>query len=202
MWTERHEEVPRQLLQPYWPEKSTKRRIFDRPAENQPYIEFLRTQKFDSENDEADASSDDDNDNVSSNHEEEYRSDKNDAERMSDVRLFMKGMTGDENRLNYRDQVDQVASFCERASSSKPKTNNGKGGKSVALLDEKRIGSTIAGKNEHCTPYSERLTSQELLEYLSRKVTPISCCQQGSKETHNLNSVSEPIQQKAPLLIR
>jgi hypothetical protein len=181
MLTETHEGFPHRTLQSHWPEKFTKQRPFNRPAENQPYIEFLRTPKFDGEEDEFEVSNEDEEeeeDDVSSEPEDEYQNDDKGSEscdETSDVRLFMKGMTGDEDGLKYRDQVDQVASFCERLSLMKSETKTEENRKHVALLDERNIGGTIADKKGHCRPYPGPLTSHELRERLSRKVAQASC---------------------------
>jgi len=181
--------------------------MFNRPAENQPYIEFLRTTKFNGEESEVDVSSDEDDDGASSELEDEVKgnigeSESEDGNRddgkdaavcdgKSIVRLFMEGMTGDEETLEYPDQVKQVASFYEQGSFRESETKSGQDKKAVALIDERNICGTIHVNQRifqctgHCRPHQGPLTPEELCEMLGRKVIDISCSRQNSKEAHN-----------------
>jgi hypothetical protein len=209
MLTETHDEFPPQSLRCYWPQEFFgKRRRFHRQAENQPYIEWLQASFDDGDEDDEDdeddyvddSSEDEDQDEVDgqrdkSEHKDENRNDGKDTEASEGhgkVRLFMKGMTGDEDTLQYRDQVEQVAGFCEQASFGELERH-------VALLDDRNDGDTILQKQGHCRPYQGRLTSQQLCEELRKKVGQTSCSHQISRETHTLHSVSEPSQIKLSL---
>ena len=195
MSTENPEEYPR-YLSCSWPEKFTKRRQFNRPAENETYIEFLRTPKFPGEEDEADVSGeeeddDDDDDEGSSEHgdedgppeeklqdEDEYRNEDRDNESSggySEVRLFMTGLVGDEEALQYNDQVEVVASFCEQTSIRELERKTGQYRKRVALLDDRNICGTASDSHctGHCRPYLGPLTSQQLAKELRKKVPRI-----------------------------
>jgi len=189
MPTETHIKFPHPSSPCSWPLEFTKRRKFNRKTENQTYIEFLQTRFDDGDNDDED-DDDDDVDNSSEDEDEvdghkdesenkgENRNDK-DGEAYnghSIVRLFMKGMTGDEDTLQYRDQVEQVASFFEQASRRDFKTGGpGKNEKRVSLVDDRNIDGTILEKEGHCRPCRGPLTSQQLCEALSRKVAQIPC---------------------------
>jgi TPP-dependent indolepyruvate ferredoxin oxidoreductase alpha subunit len=74
----------------------------------------------------------------------------------------MKGAIGDEDALQYLDQVEQVAGFCEQANfieSQEP----------AALLDD-NYGNTILKKQRHYRPCQGPLTAQRLREELSKEV--------------------------------
>ncbi|KAH8585450.1 hypothetical protein B0O99DRAFT_603293, partial [Bisporella sp. PMI_857] len=198
MLAKTHDEFHRQSLRYHWPEKFKRRRIFDRPAENQPYIEFLRTPRFDGEEDEVDASSDEDDDNVSSELEDEVKGNRGKNESMdgnrngdkdaagcngqSIVRLFMAGMTGDEENLQYPDQVEQVASFYEQGNFGKWDAKTSQHKKTVALLDDRNICGTIhvnQGSFQctgHCRPHLGPLTSEGLYKELEKKCWHIKNC--------------------------
>jgi hypothetical protein len=197
MPTETHEELPRRPLQSCWPDKFTKRRPFDRPAENQPYIEYLRTPKFIGEEDEADVSSEEDEEDDVSNenedevegyrekveNEDEYRNENKGAESCNgygDVRLFMTGATRDEETLKYCDQVEEVASFCEQTSVRELERKTGQYRKRVALLDDRNVCGTVSGNQGHCQctghcrPYLGPMTPQQLVKELKKKVAHIT----------------------------
>lgn len=179
---------------PQWPTLFEGRRKFSREAENQSYIKFLQTQLFDGEEDEEedDISSEDDDD-VSSEHvnkiggegnnrenKDKNQNDNKDAETYngpSKVRLFMTGMTGDEDTLHYRDQVEEVASICEQANLGELGTKTRRDRKHVALLDDRNILGTIfmnkgLSPSGDCRPYLGPLTAQRLGEELTKKVVP------------------------------
>jgi hypothetical protein len=199
MPTETNGKFLHQSLPCYWPLEFTNRRQFDRKAENQTYIEFLQTRFDDGDDDEDDDDDDDvgnsseDEDEVDGHRDEsenkdENRNDDKEGEAYnghSNVRLFMRGMTGDEDTLQYRDQVEQVASFFEQASRRDFETGGTcKNEKRVSLLDDRNDGGTILEKEGHCRPCRGPLTSQRLREALSRKVAQIPCLHQRSRETH------------------
>jgi hypothetical protein len=212
MLTDTHEEFPPQSLRCYWPQEFfVKRRRFHRQAENQPYIEWLQASFDDGDEDDEDdeddyvddSSEDEDQDVVDGQrdkgeHKDENRNDGKDTEASEaceghgKVRLFMKGMTGDEDKLQYRDQVEQVARFCEQ-------TSFGELERHVALLDDRNDGGTNLKKEGYCRPYQGPLTSQRLAEELIKKVAQISCSHQISRETHTLHSDSESSQAKVSL---
>jgi len=198
------EEDFHQSLGCYWPpEFFRKRRRFDRQAENQPYIEWVQASFGDNDEDDEDDYVDESSE---AEDEVEWRRDKSESKGEKGnyykdakaskghgkVRLFMKGMTGDEDKLQYRDQVEQVARFCEQASFREL-------GKHVALLDDRNDGGTILEKNGHYRPYQGPLTSQRLCEELRKKVAQISRSYQISRETDTLHSVSELRQAKLSL---
>jgi hypothetical protein len=156
MPTEYPHASPRQALRCHWPQEFTKRRNFSRQAENQPYIEWLQD-VFDygdagEGEDEAESEGEDESD------------DEEEADGLGNVRLFMKGMEGDEDALEYRDQVEHVSSFCEQASLSESEQR-------VALLDDRNDGESSL--DEHFRTYQGPLTPQQLREELSKKVSHI-----------------------------
>jgi len=172
MRTDTHEEFPHRSLRRCWPREFTTRRKFNRQAENQPYIEFLQTSFCDGDEDEDeddvgdDECSGEDEDEVSGHRDRSENKDEN-------VRRFMRGMTGDEDTLQYRDQVEQVASFCEQASLEVETRTTSKNRKVVALLDDRNYHGTIVVKQGDCRPYRGPLTSQELGKELSKPVAQI-----------------------------
>ncbi|KAH6714526.1 hypothetical protein BKA61DRAFT_440468, partial [Leptodontidium sp. MPI-SDFR-AT-0119] len=90
---------------------------------------------------------------------------------------FMIGMVGEDDSLMSRDQVDLVASFCEK---SKAETNEKEKRKLVALLDERCMDGTMTDKRGFYRPYQGPLTCQELRERLSRKASLTLCRYQSS----------------------
>lgn len=167
--------------------------MFDRSAENEPYLEFLRTPKFDGE--DCDVSGDEDDDSFSSEPEDDEdmgnsrvdsksegdnKNDDKDAtvcSGQSIARLFMAGMMGDEEVLQYPDQVEQVASFYEKGSlGDDAETKASQNENVVALLDDRNICGTIhvnRGSCQctgHCRPYLGPLTSEQLGKALEKKV--------------------------------
>jgi hypothetical protein len=192
MSTKTREEVPHQSLRRHWPQIFTKRRRFDRQRENQPYIEFLQTQLFDGEEEdlEDDISSDGNDDDSSEDENEEYGGEDDRKSQIpmdtkdggacsghSNVRLFMTGLVGDEETHEYRDQVEQVASFYEHARSRELETGMSLDEKRVALLDDRNIGGPTQRKKGQCRPYLGPLTSKRMHEELSKKVIQISVWQ-------------------------
>jgi hypothetical protein len=182
MLTDTDEESPQLRLRRYWPHEFTKRRKFDRQAENGPYLEWLSVvESFD----------DSDEDNHDSNHSSDvedeasewisdqptYDEEEDEPSNQSSVRRFMKGLAGEENTLSYPDQIEVVASFCEQARNKSVETNTmGRGTKSVAILDDRTTSATNRSdtfpvKQRHqCQPYLGPLTAQQLREELSKKV--------------------------------
>jgi len=172
-----HQSLPR------WAELFTKRRSFNRQVENQPYIEFLKTQLFSGEEDGIESEVEDEVEghrDALGNQDEKLSDDKGieACNRYSDVRSFMEGMIDDKDFLEYHDRVEMVASFCEQANLREYDPKPGQkalDGKHVALLDDRNIGGIMADKKGHCRPYLGPLTGQRLREELSKKVTQISC---------------------------
>jgi hypothetical protein len=188
MLTGTNEDSPPRSLCRSWPlERFKIRRKFDREAENQPYIEWLQD-SFDKgdENSEDDEDEDDDDGDDASTEENNPEDDvdelgdqvelkcANESEdkkteaftRLNILRRFMKGMPEDEDRLS-RDQVDVVSGFYEQGTSKEEAE------KPVALLDDRKYGGTITVKRKHRRPYLGPLTSQQLRDELSKKVTVI-----------------------------
>ena len=201
MPTYTQEEFPRQLLPCYWPQEFTKRRQFDRQAENQPYLEFLKT-SFDDCDEDGDFDYSSDGEDGPSESIIEDSSDDKEVEACSqhtNVRLFMKGITGNGDNMQYRDQVEQVASFCEQAKFREVDTETtAKDRKGVALLDDRNNSGTIPNKQEHCRPYLGPLTSQQLREALSRKVVQIFSSHRSSRETHTAQRFRVKSDQNVP----
>jgi hypothetical protein len=193
MLTGKREEFPHQFLPCYWPLEFTKRRRFNRQAENQTYIEWLQTKYNDGDDDGDEEEEEEEKEDVDGSSEnedkvdghrdkienkDENRNDDRDPEACnghSNVEIFMIGMDGDENTLQYGDQVEQVAGFYKQASFTDLETRTtGKTRKSVALLDDRNDGGANPVKQGHCRPYLGPLTSQQLGKELSRKVAQIS----------------------------
>jgi hypothetical protein len=211
MSAQKQEEFPR------WPPLFTERRQFNREVENEPYIEFLQTPFFNGEEQENVDDGEDNEDEgeeeeVSSEHENKVEGDSNnrgnkdqnpndekDAKAyngLNKVRLFMRGLSGEEDDLHYCDQVEEVASICEQANLEDVMKKTGQGRKHVALLDDRNIRGTILPDKGpsppgDCRPYLGPLTTQRLGKELSRKVVQISVRHQNSGEANTVRSVSE-----------
>jgi hypothetical protein len=106
-----------------------------------------------------------------------------DCNRYSNVRLFMTGATGDEDTLQYKDQVKQVANFCERSSKER---DSEIGVTSMALLDDRNSRGAIVQKQGDFRPYRRPLTTSELCKELSKKVVQIMFSYQRCRDTYNL----------------
>jgi hypothetical protein len=160
----------------------------------------------DDDDDDADNSSEDEDEvdghRDESENKDENQNDDKDSEAYnghSNVRLFMRGMIGDEDTLQYRDQVEQVASFFEQASRRDFGTGaTGKDEKPVSLLDDRNDGGTIREKGGHCRPCRGPLTSRQLREALSRKVAQLHA-RIRTPEKLTLHSVSESSQTRVSL---
>lgn len=87
--------------------------------------------------------------------------------RRSIARVFMKGMTGDEESLPYRDQVDVVVGFAKQATSREIE-------KVVALLDDRNSAGTISVRRRRSRPNWGPLTAKQLYEELSKQVIILS----------------------------
>lgn len=221
MPTETHSIFPLQYLPCCWPLEFTKRRKFDREAENQTYIEFLQTRYDDGDDDDDnddgdDGDDDDDVDNLSEDGDEVDGHNRDESENknenlnndkdgeayngQSNIRLFMRGMTGDEDTLQYPDQVEQVASFSEQASRRGFETGpTGKNENRVSLLDDRmNEGGTIFEKGGHCRPCWSPLTAQQLRGALSRKVAQIPCSHQSPRETDTAQRFQVESDQSVP----
>jgi len=105
-----------------------------------------------------------------------------DCNRYGDVRLFMTGATGDEDTLQYKDQVRQVAKFCERSSKER---DSGIGITSMALLDDRNSRGAIVQTQGDFRPYRGPLTTSELCKELSKKVVQIMFSYQLCRDTYN-----------------
>ncbi|KAG4429355.1 hypothetical protein IFR05_015162 [Cadophora sp. M221] len=167
---------------------------FSREVENLPFIKYLATIFEEADEDEGDEDEGDedeieDEDDVPSDEEEdegdedegdedeiededdvpsdeEEDEDAESCNEQSNVRRFMIGIVGEDDNLLSRDQVDLVASFCEK---SKAETNEREKREHVALLDERCMDGTMTDKRGFYRPYPGPLTCQELRERLSRK---------------------------------
>jgi len=212
-----HNEFHRQSLNPSWPLKFFGARYFDRTAENQPYIEWLRNyvdkgwdsvnisnneededegeykeveisggvqEREDIENEGFDfltkgfdLFSGDSQDNAP---EAMYRDPSNSGElerygRESIPRVFMKGITGEEQSLPYRDQVDVVVGFCEKALANTVGTKGSGPEKSrIILLDDTTHSCGIAKTDEQRRTFRGQLTPNQLREKLGRPVRLLS----------------------------
>jgi hypothetical protein len=164
-----------------WPLKFFETRpYFNRKEENLPYIEWLRDAFADSEeeseNEEGNARFGLSSDNKHDLHEDICQASKGDegiatCDYKSVVRRFMEGMTGDEENLPYRNQVEVVAGFGEKASlnnvdSEASSTENNV----VILLDDMTHGGVIPRTQEQTRPYRGMLTSKQLREELGKAV--------------------------------
>jgi hypothetical protein len=196
------DEPPRQGLHPSWPVKLfANPRYFDRKAENQPYIDWLRETFYDScgNNGSSSESEDDTKEGTSEDGEESealyLSSDGEDgtpkqtfqrfknanrsanSNQKSDVRLFMEGLPGSEDCLPYRDQVRVVARFCEQAALHRPDSERAGTEKKIALLlDGGKHGDGISRTQSRRWPYHGPLTSGQLKAELSRKVVELPSC--------------------------
>ncbi|KAF4628639.1 hypothetical protein G7Y89_g9512 [Cudoniella acicularis] len=159
---------PYQSLQYCWPEKFTKRRKFDRKTENQTYIQYLETQLYYGEEEEEEEEEDDDNstededeDDVEEHQDKSENQDAKECNGRSVVRRFMKGVIGDEDTLQYHDQVEEVSGFCEHARVDSETGTVSQNAKHIALLDDRSAGN--------CRPHLGPLTAQQLRNELSKK---------------------------------
>jgi hypothetical protein len=206
MSTDKRAESPHEFLRCCWPQEFTKRRRFNRRAENETYIQWLQgnfdnggeeVDEVDSDDDGVDSSRDARNPAAAPNDNSENKADTsnddNDVEDCNDyrnVRIFMEGMLGDENALPYRDQVEKVAKFCEQASLERDPRSLGKNRKAVSLLDDRNDGGTISGRGGHCRPYLGPLSPRRLRKELGRQVDPIVPHPRTFRRTHTRYSVS------------
>jgi hypothetical protein len=161
----------------------TKRRKFDRQAENQAYIDFLKADFDDGEevegegdlpsDEEEEEEEDNDSGGEDSSFESEDEAENDDPEacnRYSNVRLFMQGMARGRDKSVSLDQFTRVAEFCKLASLNL-KTKPGQNMKHIALLDDRNMGrSVVDGNKGNCRPYPGPLTTERLRQELSRKV--------------------------------
>jgi hypothetical protein len=202
MCTGLREESPRELMRYKWPALFTDRRIFSRAAENEPYIEFLQTVCLGGdEEDEEDQGAEEHKESLSNDEGDEYEEVLNESEgedesgrlrsdflreswnhddnkystRNEKVRLFMKGMLGEEEDLAYVDQVEVVARFCEEQDSKRLDR------KPVAWLDDRNSADTnpISIKKGDCRPCLGPLTAQGLLGELRKKASQVGASFRG-----------------------
>jgi hypothetical protein len=152
----------------------------------------LSTKKFVGEPDEDNASGEDyrtfseDEDEVESNREitettDESRTNTNRTQSHTYVRLFMEGLTRDEDLLDYRDQVEWVATFSEHANHGLLEVTTSEVTKKVALLDQRVLGGDGGAEKGSCRPYYGPLTAPQLCEKLSRPVTTRTQSKGGSQ---------------------
>jgi hypothetical protein len=190
MSTSSLDEAPRQSLQGSWPLKLfANPRHFDRNAENQPYVEWLKGYYW-----EGEECFGDDDDSEESEEEEERKGFDLPSEGEDDIyeeifqdpkcangfegcdqksvaRRFMEGLLGDEDCLSYPDQVEVVAGFCDQALASEvdtegPDTER----KVVILLDDRTNGGRRPMTQGQCRPKFGSLTTKQLREELSKPV--------------------------------
>ena len=179
----------------HWPQEFKKGRIFSRRNENKFYIASL--QHADNLLDLEDEDGDEEEEGWSeighslSHYEDEFGNytdkteNENEDEKVSyhmnanlqaglgrgNVRIFMTGWTDDVDKLPYRDQVEQVSSFCESAVWGVDEGTTGQKRKVVALLDDRNNLDTAVTNKGNSRLYRGPLTSQELGVELSKKVT-------------------------------
>ena len=89
--------------------------------------------------------------------------------RPSTARIFMEGLTGDEEILPYRDQVDVVAGFAEQEKLEESETP-------VALLDDMISGGDTSMKPKTCKSCPWTLNLKELRAELSKQVSKVIFC--------------------------
>lgn len=187
MQAHRNEEFPHRSLRNYWPREFKKRRNFSREAENETYVDFVQQNWFLDDSDEDDLEEGEEHsfeegdedrngqceDEVAerpieaNEKEDEKLSNKKGVElcnRYGNVKIFMKGLAEDEAKLQYRDQVEKVAGFCEETWESGPEKM------AVALLDDRNSYGTNFASKGCCRPYLGPLTSQELRVELLKQV--------------------------------
>jgi hypothetical protein len=177
----------------HWPQEFKKGRIFNRQDENESYIAFIQHMKklLDDEDEDADEEEEGWSEigHDLSHYEDEVGNCIDEAENEDEkasyhmntdlqaglgrgnVRVFMTGLAGDVDKLPYRDQVEQVSSFCESAVWEVEEGTTGQKRKVVALLDDHNDLDSAVTKKEKSRPYRGPLTSQELGVELSKKVT-------------------------------
>ena len=188
MSTNKHDGPPHEYLRCCWPLEFTTRRKFNKHAENDTYIQWLKADfdnggedvdevEVDGDNNDVDGSNGNDDPITVLSDKSEYQAenanDAIDAEAFNvyrNVRAFMKGMLGDEDTLPYRDQVENVARFCEQESMELDPRSLGENRKIVALLDDRNDGGIICAREGHCRPYLGPLDPQQLRKELSRQV--------------------------------
>jgi hypothetical protein len=151
-----------------WPRDFTRQRQYNRLEQNKSYLEFIRgireTLEDYPESDEK-QSEDEDGDGERTNHNEGTANKKekvatNDGGN-NKVRTFMEG-TWDDSRLLQRDQVEQVARFCEQTTSENMNP--------VALLDDRTNGGNIHAARGYNRPYLGPLDEAQLVCELSKQV--------------------------------
>lgn len=203
------EEFSLPALRRHWPQEFKKGRIFHRDSENDPYISEIQSDiddededKDEYENVEEEEEGWSDIEHDSSHYEDEAGNYKDETENKDErtsydmkndqetgfgrryVRIFMKGCAGDDGGLPYRDQVEQVSSFCESAAWEVDEGATGQKRKVLALLDDRNDRDTAVTNKEKNMPHLGPLTSQELGVELSKKVTLYSLIKVLVKLTH------------------
>jgi hypothetical protein len=183
--------VPHQDLRCSWPVKFTKRRKFVLRNENQPFIDYIKWLQasfdnagYEEEGDDNDCGDDgdelsDDADVVDGHEGTGESQDENQidgknvgaCDELGIVRRFMKGIEGEEDLLQYPDQVEQVASFCEQATFGGYQEH-------VALLDDRSDSIATLGKQRQYRPNRGPLTVEQLRKELSKEVSKFSLLNQ------------------------
>jgi hypothetical protein len=158
-----------------WPAAFSERRKFNYEAENRPYVESLRAQRFDGEEDE----------DKDENQNEDW--DAESCNKYDEVELFVANMATEEDALHYRDQFEELVRLCKQGSFGNPE-------KSLALRDDRKDGGTIHVEPDSRRPYIGPLTVQQLSKELSKKVAQISCLQfqRGSHTPQRFRVESDP----------
>jgi hypothetical protein len=205
MLTENPHECFHQAMDRFWPQEFTKPRLFDRRNENRPYIEYIKELQaiFDSANaDEGEDGEEDDSDGrdepIEDADEDEIEKgcgiSEDQAQNKTDlkdvtacakddiVRLFMKGVEGEEDALHYLDQVEHVASFCAQQGFKDSQEH-------VAMLYDSNNGIEVRGGS---------LTARQLRDELSKEVAKFSFLNEIPRETNALKRHRVVSHQKTP----
>jgi hypothetical protein len=183
----RSEDFPRQSLRNCWPEEFKTRRRFNREQENEPYVKYVQDWIEDSEDEEAEDDDEDGNDPCEDESEVDKQTNASEKEverpgnkrkleacnGYGNVRLFMKGTEGDEERLQYPDQIEQVTGFCEQALKDDA-SGTSRDKKAMAIVIDDNGNGTVDAKQGSCKLYRGPLNSEELSEHLSNKVKVLS----------------------------
>jgi hypothetical protein len=177
----------------HWPQEFKKGRIFNRQTENESYIAYIQhvTNLLDLEDEDEDEGEEgwseighdlshyedevsnytDETENEDEKANYHINTDLQAGLSRGNVRIFMTGLTDEVDKLPYRDQVEQVSSFCESALWEIDEGTTDQKRNLVALLDDRNdLGSAVI-KRGKSRPYRGPLTSQELGVELSKKVT-------------------------------
>jgi hypothetical protein len=183
----RSEDSPHQSLRNCWPVDFQTRRRFNRELVDERYVEWVQTQIEDSEDEEAEDDDEDGNDPCEDESEVDKQTNASEKEverpgnkrkleacnGYGNVRLFMKGTEGDEERLQYPDQIEQVTGFCEEELRDDTRGMS-RDRKARAIVIDDNGNSTVEAKQGSWKLYRGPLNSEELSEDLSNKVKVLS----------------------------